>query len=711
MAAAANAARVLFVDDDALTRRAFARTMGARGFNVETAASGAEALSLAQRSFFRLVVTDLRMPGMDGLELVAQLEPTHPHTAFVVVTGVPEIDLRREHRAAGAVHSIVSKPWDEEHLTHTMNRAIELRCRSAGEPQPALDTEAARRILLVEDNPSDAYLVRRSLEAGSRPYFVDHVERLDLALGRVRENDYAIILSDLSLPDALGVDCVDHLCRAAPNTGLIVLSGLDDEETAIQAVQLGAQDYLVKDQIDRPSLLRALRYAMERKRTQQRLAYLAHFDQLTGLANRAHFVERLGQALRHAQRTRGTCTVMFIDLDRFKSINDSLGHDVGDSLLQAVAERLGRSVSGEATVGRLGGDEFAILLEDEDQGEPISDVCERILVHMQDPFELGGHRVSVSASIGVASHPRAGDTTRDLLRAADEAMYRAKRSGRACFDVFCESSEQLGLPRLLLEQKVREAVEADEFRLHYQPLVQLRERRIASFEALLRWSSDGAPVSPGVFVPILEDTGLIMEVGANVVRQACAQLRKWMDEGLVDARVAVNLSARQFENDTVISVIEESLRKHRLVPGSLEIEITESILMKDVGRANNLLSRMKALGVRIAIDDFGTGYSSLAYLHRFEIDTLKIDRSFIRAFDGGDKGGEAIADAVLMLGRRLGLEVVAEGVETQAQLDKLIEQGCDIIQGYYFARPAASWSLDELREVIQKLDNCGERAA
>lgn len=705
MATATYPTRVLYVDDEPAARRAFARVMSARGFDVQLASSGLAALRKAQQTYFPVVVTDLRMPGMDGLALIEQLQGIQQRTAFIVLTGVPEVDLRRDHRMDAVISSIVSKPWDDDELAGIIRRAAEI---GAGrERRNSVTTPDAKplSVLVVEDNNGDADLVRAYLEFGSPyQYRFDRVARLDQAVDRLRETRTDLVISDLSLPDAAGVDCVERLCKVAPETALIVLSGLDDEEIALHAVQLGAQDYLVKGRIDRATLHRSIRYAMERKRTERRLAYLAHFDQLTGLANRVTFHDRLTHALARASRNPQGFGVMVLDLDGFKMVNDSLGHDVGDALLLAAGDRLREAVRDYDTVARLGGDEFAVLAEDSESLFCLEAVAERILTSMRRPFEVEGHVINVSASVGIASYPESAGTLRDLMKSADAAMYDAKRAGRDRFSVFTDANREAGVSRLLLEQGVRRAVAENEFHLDYQPQVDVATQRVVGLEALMRWRpAEANHVPPSKFIPVLEETGLIGEMGAWAIRSACRQLREWMDDGMDELRVAVNLSARQFDRDGLLKTIEKSLEEFSLPADSLEFEITESTLMQDLSRTSDVLNKLKEMGVRIAIDDFGTGYSSLAYLHRFQVDVLKIDRSFVQSI-GADDEGAAIASAIIGLGRRLGLQVIAEGVETEQQLTFLAGQGCDVAQGYYFARPAATWDFNRLQRAERRSD-------
>lgn len=544
------------------------------------------------------------------------------------------------------------------------------------------------RVLIVEDNPADAELAMLYLASKYSVFVADHVHA---AAAMARSMEFEGILTDLTLPDAFELEAVSKLLLAAPEAAIIVVTGLDDELIGQRAVQLGAQDYLVKGRFDGDGLDRAMRYAVERKRVEKRLAQLAHYDHLTGLANRATFRDRLQMVLERARRKSGRFTVAYVDLDDFKAANDCFGHDIGDAVLREVAERLRRAVRGYDTAARLGGDEFALILDH--QGDEISpkQLLERVISAFDEPIDVRGEALRITASMGVASYPEAGTTEADLLKAADTAMFWAKdHPGTSCA-VYDPAHGAEGLPRRRAELLLRQAFAAGEFVLQFQPVMCLRERQVSAVEALLRWQKpDGTLLPPASFISSLESTGLIVDVGGWVVREACRRAAEWRTQGH-SVRMAVNISSRQFETDGLLSTIEESLSAHGLPAGALEVEITESLLMRDTAQTKRTLRGLKELGVRLAIDDFGTGYSSLAYLHRFSVDALKIDRSFISRLD--DLEGATLTSAIIGMGHRLGLEVVAEGVETASQLEQLCAHGCDFGQGFLFGRPAFDWRV------------------
>ena len=434
-------------------------------------------------------------------------------------------------------------------------------------------------------------------------------------------------------------------------------------------------------------ILLALHDITDRKRVEEELTRLAQFDAITGLPNRLLFRDRLAQVLLQAQRNEWPAGVLFIDLDRFKLVNDTLGHSFGDRLLAQVAARLARSVREGDTVGRLGGDEFAVALASLAHASDAGLVAQKVIDSLAEPFELDGHKTYVTASVGIASYPADGAQCDTLLKNADIAMYRVKSRGRNGYQFYMPEMNQRAAERLQLETELHGALERGEFVLHYQPKVHLGTRRIEGFEALLRWNHPGrGMISPAEFIPLLEDTSLIVPVGEWVLREVCRQIRAWRDGGFLVRPVAVNISARQFRRKDLDGIVSSALSDAELDALLLHLEITESLLMDDTQATARTLHALKLVGVGISVDDFGAGYSSLGYLQRFPLDTLKIDRSFIDGI-GTSQDAAAITLAIINLAHNLKLGVIAEGVETQGQADFLSKSGCDQAQGYFFSRP------------------------
>jgi diguanylate cyclase (GGDEF)-like protein/PAS domain S-box-containing protein len=427
--------------------------------------------------------------------------------------------------------------------------------------------------------------------------------------------------------------------------------------------------------------------AIEKYRDQETLATMAYYDVLTGLPNRVLLLDRLRQAVIEAGRHERLVALLFLDLDRFKNINDTLGHEMGDLMLQNVAKRLQECVRPGDTVARPGGDEFIILLADVAHVDDVSRVAQKITDVFSLPFEIGGRELFMTCSIGISLYPFDDCDIETLYRNADAAMYHAKDEGRNNFQFYSAEMNSQSLKRLTLETALRRALERDEFRLYYQPQIDVKTGRIIGAEALIRWQHPELGLVPPLeFIPLAEETGLIVPIGEWVLRTACTQARAWQDAGLVLSRVAVNLSARQFRQPLLLDMITAALRQTGLAPERLEIELTESLVMQNVNRTIEVLQGLKRMGVSVAVDDFGTGYSSLSYLQRLPIDAIKIDRSFIEHIPGNPDDA-AIATAIIALAKSLELTVVAEGVETQEQLNFLRHHDCDTAQGYYFARP------------------------
>ncbi|GAA5179806.1 EAL domain-containing protein [Niveibacterium umoris] len=425
----------------------------------------------------------------------------------------------------------------------------------------------------------------------------------------------------------------------------------------------------------------------ERKANEARIAYLAHHDPLTGLPNRALMQDRLQQSLARAHRERRMVGLLFLDLDRFKMVNDSLGHQAGDRLLQQVAERVRTCVRDSDTICRQGGDEFIIVLNDIQSTRAPARVAEKILNALTEPFDVDTHRIGTSFSIGIAVYPNDGRDAESLMKNADTAMYHAKESGRNTFRFFTEAMNANALERLQLENALRQAVERNELTLYYQPQVSLRDGTVVGAEALLRWQHPQRGfVSPARFIPIAEESGLIVPLGRWVLREACRQARAWERQGLPPIMMAVNISPLQFRRDNIVEMVRQVLTETGHEPDRVELELTESLLMENAGEVLTTIQQLKSIGVRLSIDDFGTGYSSLSYLKRFAVDRLKIDQSFVRDVPH-DSDDAAIVRAIIQLGEALKLDVIAEGAETIAQVEFLRREGCAEAQGYYWCPP------------------------
>jgi diguanylate cyclase (GGDEF)-like protein len=565
-------------------------------------------------------------------------------------------------------------------------------------------------VLLVEDNLIDAQLIRRLLRRVTASYYrITHVRTLNDAVLSTDEMTPDVILADLNLPDSRGTQTVASLQTSYPDIPLVIVSSWEDEAISLRSVKAGAQDYLVKGHIDGANLHRVIRYAVERKRTELELVRLAHYDQLTSLPNRTLLRERVEHALARAMRSGTGVATLVLDMDRFKEINDMLGHDVGDKLLVEVAQRIRAAVRDQDTVARLGGDEFAVVLEGVSEAKEVLPVIERIIDSLADLTSVRGHEVNSSTSVGIAMYPENGNNLSELLRAADLAMYQAKSSGRGRYQFFADAMQEEAQTRHALEWSLRRGVERGEFQLVYQPQICLRTGGILGVEALLRWMHPARGLlTPYHFINGLEEFGLINEVGEWVIQTACEQVRRWHLMDFEPMRIGVNVSAQQLEDPMLIDKIRAALSDTGLPPEFLELELTESSLMTDPAQAGALLREIRDVGVRIAIDDFGTGYSSLTYLHDFPLNALKIDRNFVQSVEANERGGP-IANMIVGLGKNLGLDVIAEGVETEGQLEYLRRQGCDVAQGYLYARPESPDDLTPWLSSNQRISETNVR--
>ncbi|MHB9024754.1 MAG: EAL domain-containing protein [Armatimonadota bacterium] len=460
-----------------------------------------------------------------------------------------------------------------------------------------------------------------------------------------------------------------------------------------------AQMTFIRDPEGLPTgMLGVTRDISERKRAEERMNYLAYYDGLTGLPNRFLFNDRMSTALIRLSRSQTQAAMMLVDLDRFKDVNDSLGHNTGDLLLKEVGQRLASCIRESDTVARMSGDEFVIVLADIFDPESAEVSAQRILSAFTQPFFIEEHEIFISPSIGITIAPSDGVSVDTLLKNADLAMYRAKEQGRNNYQFFSAEMSAIVSERRVLENHLRKALDHHELQVHYQPQLDLHSERIIAVEALVRWQHpELGAISPSQFIPLAEETGLIEPLGRWVLETACAQTRDWQLAGAGDLRVAVNLSARQFERQDLVETVTQVLRATDLHPGALELEITESTAMRDWERTLQILEELGKLGVRIAIDDFGTGHCSFGYLRQFPIDTLKIDRSFIQDLQA-DRNNAAIVSAIIVLAHALSLTLIAECVETPAQLSVLRTQGCDKIQGYLFSKPLPP---DELARLLR----------
>ena len=557
-------------------------------------------------------------------------------------------------------------------------------------------------ILVLAESPAELNCLRQAAAIPQVSKII-HAENERQALDLLATTDFDVIVFSLDPAiknDALGI--LHRIQNRSSKTPIVVYGSENDMALTMQMLQSGAQDFLLRDENASEKVLRTLRHAIIRERSMHDQLNRAQFDPLTGFPSRTLFKDRLACAIENSRRRKSCFALMLLDLDHFKSVNDSLGHDAGDILLTQVAQRLKSLLRGSDTIARLGGDEFTIILENIHDPAYASAVAEKIINVMSRSFIVDGHEFFTSTSIGIAVHGP-GQEERDLLQIADAALYHAKSEGRNTYRFFDEQMNAKAAQRLSLVTNLRHAANRREFTLCYQPQIDLASGDVIGMEALLRWNNPRkGTVPPAQFIPLLEETGLIQEVGRWALAAACRFNKSLQSKGYPPMRVAVNLSPRQFLQTNLAETVCEILLESKLHPQYLLLEITESVLVADVDRAANILQAMRAIGVLLSLDDFGTGYSSLSYIKTFPLHCLKLDRSFLQ--NAAELAQDAaIVTAIINMGHALGMKVVAEGVETDKQLEFLRQHSCDMAQGYLFGRPMEEREfIDWLRAYRQR---------
>jgi diguanylate cyclase (GGDEF)-like protein/PAS domain S-box-containing protein len=686
--------KILAVDDTPASLKLLTDILKAEGYEVRSAINGELALRAAIANPPDLVLLDIRMPAMDGYEVCRRLkaQSVTRDVPVIFVSAVSETDEKVQGFGIGAV-DFVTKPYQRDELMARVHTHLELnRLRHHLEDLVDERTVALRanaEQLRSSESHFRAYFERSMVGmAASSPEkgFLEVNEALCAMLGYSPGELMRLTWAELTHPDDI-----------AENEILFnrVLSGEIDEYTmdkrfirkddsfvyvhlATRAVRRadGSIDYMV-------ALIEDI---TERKMAEERIQYLAHFDQLTGLPNRVLFIERINHALSMAQRSNQQLAVLFLDLDHFKNVNDTLGHRIGDVLLVEVAKRLKAAIREEDTVSRQGGDEFMLVLPGADALVAAS-VTEQLLAAVSHSYQVEQYELNITFSIGIALYPGDGEDFDSLFMRSDIAMYRAKHDGRNNYRFFTPEMQAHSARTLQLENALRNALERDQFRLHYQPQVSLQDGRVIGAEALLRWRHpELGEVSPAEFIPIAEVSGQILQIGEWVLRTAVCQLKRWMDSGLEPMVMAVNLSAVQFHHPHLPERVTQILEEAKLPPQYLELELTENVAMDDPIGAIAVMDDLHERGIRMSIDDFGTGYSSLSYLKKFKVYKLKIDQSFVRDISD-DPEDKAIVAAIISMASSLSMQTIAEGVETAGQLAFLRNQGCNEVQGYYFSKP------------------------
>ena len=689
---------VLIVDDEATIRLMTRRFLEHADFMVVDAASGVEAQKQVTRIDPDIILLDVDMPVMNGYELTRWIR-SHPKTRYtpvVIMTGREDPESVDAAYEVGATDFIV-KPIAWPVLAHRVRYILR-----SSETQLALRESHSRVRAIVEALPDRLFSIDDAghvIGDNASLLNYDATASASTTTRSVSWTNYEhAFRQEIERMAAANID--DVLQSERPRECSISL--LDDNGDM--------RHYEVRLVKQSPKLgLAVVRDVTQQKVATNRIHQLAYYDALTGLPNRQYFSSELRACMEEAKLSNEQFALLYVDLDHFKRINDTLGHSTGDELLKLVAQRLERCLRSDdlltrgeydagqmnGNIARLGGDEFTLIIRDTESVDNIESVATRIIDTLKAPFEFSGHEFVVTPSIGIAMYPADGEDEETLLKTADVAMYQAKQAGRSGFSFCTETTTVRSLDRLDLELDLRRALEANQLELYFQPKIRAGDWHLIGGEALLRWKHDKRGwVPPSRIIPIAEDTGLIVPIGRWIVNEACRQMAAWADNGLDIVPISVNLSSQQFWQDDVASVVEAALGQYDLEARQLELELTEGVLMRDVKQTRDALQALKSTGVSLAVDDFGTGYSSLAYLRQFPLDALKIDRSFVDDLPAEDAA--AICNAIISMAQSLHLRVVAEGVENAEQLDYLTRHQCDEIQGYYFAKPMPAAEFESL---------------
>jgi diguanylate cyclase (GGDEF)-like protein/PAS domain S-box-containing protein len=697
---------ILIVDDNPVNLGVVVGHLETQGYEVLVALGGEEALVRAEYACPDLILLDVMMPQMDGFETCRRLK-ANPATGDIPVIFMTALgDVRDKVAAfdAGGV-DYVPKPFHFEELLARISTHLALR---SARQRLALQNSVLEQEVVARRKTETAL---RASEQNYRRLFEtagDGILLLDIDSGQITDANPRLLAMVGQTREVLAgrnIRSVPEFAELADAAALAELErsgALHRDDLSIGAAD-GSHvfvDLLAStcEAAGRRLAQFNLRDISERKQSEARIRYLALHDALTGLPNRTMFFDRLSSELARARRSGGASALLVIDLDHFKQVNDSLGHLVGDQLLEAVSDRLLQCLRDTDTAARVGGDEFVVALSDIGTRERAEEVAERVLAALAEPFELEGQRAHISASIGISLFPEDGDSPRALFQAADTAMYGAKKDGRNTCRRYTHELNVPGERWRMLSQDVHGACARGEFEVYYQPQISLDHGHVVGVESLLRWNHPGEGlISPIVFIPLLEERGLMVEVGRWVLQEACRQNAAWQARGIAPIRIAVNVSAQQFYRGDLVRTVRDALAESGLAPCWLELELTESLTLDDTDATLRIMRELKELGIALSLDDFGTGWSALGYLSRFPLDRIKIDRTFVRDMET-DGGTAAIVQSILDLARTLGLDCVAEGVETEQQRARLSRGACPNMQGFLFSEPVRASEMLRILE-------------
>ena len=691
-------ARILVVDDKAELLESLFQLVSIHGYSADKALGGQAALDALCAEAYDVVLLDLIMPGVSGHDVLDFVAREKIDTKIIVVSGDASFSGVKHALHCGAF-DFVKKPYEAAELIATMETALrQVRLEDQNEAMEAqIKTSEELHRFIVNSSPDLVYMLDRN---GCFTFLNERLgPMLGFEMGDLLNRNYTELVDPDYLDIARNVFNERRTgTRAARNVELKLRSSLKRPGSRFSDVQsvwveLAAQGmYTDPRERNRQTFIGTIgtiRDISERKEAQEVINFQAYHDLLTHLPNRTLLKDRLELAITQGQRNKIGLAVMFLDLDRFKVVNDTLGHTMGDRLLKAVANRLQSCLRRGDTLSRFGGDEFTLLLPEIRTRDDVVVIARKILDRLGSPFVIDGHELFVGASIGIAMHPEGGDTADALIQNADIAMYHIKSRGKNSYQFFADEMNNRFSTRLILERELRNGLNRGELEVHYQPQVCLDSGHISGVEALVRWQHpERGLIAPAEFLPLAEETGLIVALDEYVQRRAFADLAAWTREGVGEVRLSVNVSAAQLEKEGFVEQFTSAMEEAGIEPGRVKLEITENTLMQDMEVIIPKLKALRALGARVAIDDFGTGYSSLSYLRQFPINTLKIDRSFVLDIREEEAEGEAsIVNAIVAMAQGLKLDLIAEGVENRTQLNYLKAQGCSEVQGYIYAAP------------------------
>lgn len=699
-----NEPTLLLVDDEPRMLQSLRDLMAASGYKVVTAQGGQEAVAKLNESSIDIMLLDLKMPGFSGHQVMDYVDEKDIDTTVIVVSGETSFDAMSQVLRRRA-YDYIKKPYAPDELLQTVENAIEQRRlhKQNREIHNKLETSERLHRYMVNSSPDIVYMLDEN------GYFTFVNDRIVHLLGYSKEELIGTHHSEIvyfeDMEQARYVFNERRTDERIPRNVELRLKCKDADlapkhfETNTIPIELSATGIYGEEEGGKRKFLGTYGVARdmtERKEAERTINFQAYHDLLTQLPNRALFKDRLNLALAQAKRSGQRLAVMFLDLDRFKLVNDTLGHICGDELLQAVSHRLQDCLREGDTLARFGGDEFTLLLPQVYGPEDAEAIAKKIINRIKEPFVIEGHELYVTISIGIAMYPHDGTTMEALVKNADIAMYCIKGRGSNDYQFFTNDMNEVSIRRLSLERDMRKALETDQFVLHYQPQVDAITGKIVAMEALVRWEHPEQGLTlPAEFVGVAEETGLILQIGDWVLRKACATLKSWQRAGLTDIRMAINLSAMQVEHKNFVNSMTEAIKEYGLDGDCIEVEITENLIMQDMDNTIQKLVKLSERGVKIAIDDFGTGYSSLSYLQRLPIHTLKIDRTFVHEINS-NKDEACIVDAIIAMAKGLKLNLIAEGVETEEQLDYLRNRGCAEMQGFLFSHPLSETEAKRL---------------